>query len=115
MKIFYLTSQERKALIFICGLLLLGGSVTYISKKNPAWLEKVRGQVSPSPKQLRININQAGRDELIKLPGVGGVLARRIIEYRNQRGVFSSIDELIKVKGIGDKKLEKIKKHIYLN
>ncbi len=59
-----------------------------------------------------ININTANETELDKLPGVGPVTAKRIIEYRNQIGAFKSTDQLLDVKGIGPKKLEKIRPHV---
>jgi competence ComEA-like helix-hairpin-helix protein len=54
----------------------------------------------------KIDINNASLEELEKLTGVGPVIAKRIIEARP----FSSVDDLIRVKGIGQKKLEAIKK-----
>ena len=56
-----------------------------------------------------VNINTASRRELEALPGIGEVLAQRIIDYRNANGPFHSVDDLVKVKGIGEKTLEKIK------
>ncbi|GEM_PF-4992294 len=59
-----------------------------------------------------ININTATAHELQGLNGIGEVKARAIIDYRVQNGVFSSVDELINVKGIGEKTLEKIRADI---
>lgn len=59
-----------------------------------------------------ININTASSSELQSLTGIGEVKARAIIEYREQNGGFSSVDELINVKGIGEKTLEKIRDRI---
>jgi competence protein ComEA len=56
-----------------------------------------------------VNINTAGENELETLPGVGPALAARIIEYRNRKGTFSSVDELDNVEGIGPTKLESMK------
>lgn len=59
-----------------------------------------------------LNINRASIKELDKLPGIGPVIASRIIEYRNTNGLFSSIEDLKKVSGIGASKFEKIKEHV---
>ena len=48
-----------------------------------------------------VNINTASKKELDALPGIGEVLAQRIIDYRSANGPFSTVDELTKVKGIG--------------
>ena len=60
----------------------------------------------------RININLASRAELMDLPGIGAVLAERIIEYRKISGVFTKIDDIQKVSGIGAKKFEAIRDRI---
>lgn len=55
-----------------------------------------------------VDINTATSEQLQTLPGIGPVLAQRIIDYRNEYGTFDSIGELINVSGIGEKKLEAI-------
>ena len=64
--------------------------------------------------QITININTAGKDELVLLPNVGPVTAERIIRYREDYGLFDSIDDLTRVKGIGSKTLEKLKAFVTL-
>ena len=64
--------------------------------------------------QITININTAGKDELVLLPNVGPVTAERIIRYREDYGLFDPIDDLTRVKGIGPKTLEKLKAFVIL-
>ena len=55
-----------------------------------------------------VNINTADADTLTALPGIGQVLAERILAYRQQNGSFRAIEEITKVEGIGEKKAEAI-------
>ena len=60
----------------------------------------------------KISINKATYEELITLPGIGPKTAEKIIEYRNTYGSFWSLEDIKKVKGIGDKKYAKLKEYI---
>ena len=60
----------------------------------------------------KININTAGLAELDSIPGIGPVLAQRIIDYREQNGFFSSPEEIQNVSGIGTKTYEKMADYI---
>lgn len=55
-----------------------------------------------------ININNATQLELMALPGIGEILAQRILNYRNEHGNFAATAELLNVEGIGTTKLEAI-------
>jgi competence protein ComEA len=57
---------------------------------------------------LALDLNTARAEDLEALPGVGPVLAQRIIEYRQSRGPFQKIDDLLSVHGIGKKKLAQL-------
>lgn len=65
-------------------------------------------------KEKSISVNKASAEELTQLPGIGIKTAEKIIEYRTAHGKFKAINELLEVKGIGEKKLEKIKKIIFI-
>ena len=60
----------------------------------------------------KINVNTADAIALQQLPGIGPVLAQRLIAYRDSIGSYADADELLDVKGIGKKKLEKIEKYL---
>ena len=62
-----------------------------------------------------ININTADEKELQNIRGVGPVIAGRIVEYRTNNGAFQSIEEIKKVRGIGEKTFEKMKDSITVN
>ena len=55
-----------------------------------------------------ISINQAEKEEFMALPGIGEVLAERILAYRDENGSFDAPEELLNVEGIGKKRLEEI-------
>jgi len=62
----------------------------------------------------RISINTAGKEELMRLPGIGETMAENIIAYRNENGLFQKKEDLRYVKGIGPSKYEKLEDLITL-
>lgn len=76
--------------------------------------EEETGQVRVPEVIGQISINSGTREELQELPGIGETYAKRIIEYRETNGGFTSVDELTKVKGIGEKTLEKLRAFVKL-
>ena len=65
-----------------------------------------------SAAQMVVNLNTATAEQLQSLPGIGGVTAERIVAYRTQNGPFATADDLVKVKGVGSKVLEKVRSQI---
>jgi len=61
-----------------------------------------------APPAQPVDVNRASEDELRALPGIGGVLAARIVEARERDGPFASLDDLRRVRGLGRAKLEKL-------
>ena len=141
------TPQERKALLFLVMVLVVGSGITLYKKYHsdfaPELILKPKSNAvesnlsqpnlnlvvdtstnllkEASPPRLseekirQVNLNSATQDDLESLPSIGPVLAKRIIEYRNQQGGFKSIEEIKKVHGIGNKIFEKIKDYIRVN
>lgn len=67
---------------------------------------------APAGASALVNLNTADAAALDTLPGVGPVLAQRIIDWRTEHGRFSSVDELGEVSGIGDKALERLRSKV---
>ena len=65
-----------------------------------------RDPASADEPRVRININTATADELEALPGVGEVIAARIVAYREQNGPFRSVDDLIHIEGISNRAID---------
>lgn len=59
-----------------------------------------------------VDVNTATVEELVKVPGIGDALAQRIVEFRSKNGPFERVDDLLKVRGIGEKSLEKLRPHL---
>lgn len=106
MKIYIPTKEENEQ----------GESTSYIrssntgtSSSNNNAITQNSGGNKTSNKNVKVNINTAGLEELDTLPGIGESTANKIINYRNENGKFKSIEEIKEVSGIGDSKYEKIK------
>jgi comEA protein len=59
-----------------------------------------------------ININTATSEELQQVPGIGPVTAEKILLMRKSYGAFKSVDDLLAIKGLGKKRLEKMRKYL---
>lgn len=84
--------------LVICGA-LLSISPAAVSAQSP----------EATPAKASINLNSATLDQLETLPGIGRKTAERIIEHRTKSGPFKRIEELMNVKGIGEKSFLKLK------
>lgn len=70
------------------------------------------GSTDSSGSQPKINLNQATKDDLLKISGIGDKKADKIIEYRQSHGQFKTIDELKNVDGFGEKTVAKLKEQL---
>lgn len=87
------------------------------SSVNPSPLKarkksKQRKRAKNKQAILPIALNTATKSQWETLPGIGPTLAQRIVEYRQQHGPFTQVDDLDQVKGIGPKLLEKIRPYM---
>lgn len=83
----------------LCALLMAASPVIAAPSQSPA----------PVAEKAALNLNAATLDQLEALPGIGRKVAERILEYRAKSGGFKKVEELMNVKGIGEKSFLKIK------
>jgi comEA protein len=93
-----LRRHHRSACIYLCLLTLALCSLPVFAKKKPP--------AHP------INLNTADATELQQVPGIGPSTAQKILDTRKSYGAFKSVDDLLAIKGIGPKKLEKMRKYL---
>lgn len=95
--------------------LLSDGERVYIPRRGeapPGAAGPASGNTSSGSSGGKVNINTASSGELENLPGIGQVLADRIVEYRTQHGPFRDVRDLLKVEGIGQKKFDSLKAYV---
>jgi len=100
-----LTSDERKAVLFVAFVFLSGLGINFAIKQLSP-----QKTISSFLLDLgKINLNTADKKLLMSMPGIGDKLSQRIIDYRVLKNGFNSIEELRGIDGIIDTKFEKIK------
>lgn len=116
------TKEEKTALLFLIICFLSGIFVyhlkqyhllDFINFDHELVQTAVSKDVDRHIKQVKtVNINTASKEELTFLPGVGPSTAEKIIIYREEHGFYNSPNDLKAIKGIGDKKVEKLKEFV---
>jgi competence protein ComEA len=87
-------------------ILCLGLSLAMIP--SAAMAQKASAQAT-SPALEKVNLNTATAEQLQTIPGIGAAMAKRVVEYRAKVGKFGKIEDILNVKGIGEKKFQKMK------
>jgi len=114
-----LNRRERAVLILVTAAFVAGVGVSLYRRaelkhqaaRNPVVVVRDTGTVPDAdPGQQPLDLNRATARQLDGLPGIGPVLAGRIVEYRQHRGGFRSVSELRAVPGIGEKRYSTLRK-----
>lgn len=103
-----MTTKNRWLFLTLTGC-LLGGSFW-----GPMGSLQAAPAVEKAAEVHSVSVNKGTADELESVRGIGPLLAKRIIEYRETNGRFERLEDLIRVPGIGQAKFEKIKSQITL-
>lgn len=122
-----LTGTEQRVMLVLATALLAGAGIKFYRQAFPTVqqfeyqasdstfaalsgrLDKDPGKEQQEQKPGPVNINTASKADLIKLPGIGEVMAERIILHRDEVGPFQSIDELVIIKGISKRRVEQLR------
>lgn len=107
----HLTQQERTVLLFLAAVVLVGSLLQIVSKKS-AGFSRFFQFTEQRYAHTKINLNTADLETLKKISYIGDSTARAILEARRQQGGFTTVDDLLLVKGIGPRKLEIIKPYL---
>lgn len=101
-------SRWCRALATAClSLLLCGGlGAQPLSAATPVQVDRQAEQPQA------IDLNKADLQQLQSLPGIGAAIAQRILDFRKANGPFERVEELLKVRGIGEKSLEKLRPYL---
>lgn len=119
---FDLTKQEKIILLFLTASFITGLGIGAYKKSQsrlkldiqPYQMAALEDADDFIAQHSQVNINSLNADELTRLPGVGEKLAARIVAYHKLHGAFRAKEELLQVKGIGEKKFEQLKDLIIL-
>jgi competence protein ComEA len=102
--------QTAVAALVLLSLTAIGGWIVYQGGLRQRMLEV--DQVEPQYVQFQVDVNRADVPELIQLPGIGEVLASRIVESRQKDGPFADLDDLRRVRGIGPKTMDRLRPYL---
>jgi competence protein ComEA len=103
------TTAARRCVVAVLAIGLIAVSVATapVLAQNGS-----RTAAAEGPPAAKIDLNQATLDQLETIPGVGPSLARRILDFRTEQGPFRRIEDLLKIKGIGEKSFQKMQAYV---
>ena len=107
----HLNSQERLVLLAV-GFIFLAGSVLHWSFQKQPRLYRWMDAGNSTRFALKVDLNRASFEELVKVPYIGEKTARRILEYREKHGRFRNLEELMELEGMYKANFEKMKSYL---
>lgn len=102
-------------ILLITGMLIgrnTAGSFLYVHSEDTISMQETIPEETRQDNSARMDLNQMNLDQLVELPGIGPTIAQRILDYKEEHGPFTSVDELLNVKGIGETRLTQLKEYL---
>jgi competence protein ComEA len=104
------TAEEKKVMLFLSAVAFCGIAINALCKLN----SQVEKFLVPSVQMVRIDLNKVALEELIMTRCLPENICRNVISCRLERGGFSRLEELKEVRGIGNKRYEKVKEIFFV-
>lgn len=104
-----LTPQERKTILFLTAVALAGMGANFILKVN----SRAEKFIILDARQTKMDINRATLEDLLRSGALPEKLAKKLIDYRNERGAFSGLEEIKEIKGIGEYRYKKLEEFFF--
>lgn len=92
----------------LIALALWGAPATRADEAAPA----PRPAATKAAAETVVDVNAASEQDLVRVPGIGQSLARRIVQFRDKNGPYQRVEDLLKVQGIGEKSLQKLRPYL---
>ena len=105
------TGSMRRRVGAMVGLCLVAMTLA-VATGSVVAAEGDAGKSANSEPARQIDINKATAVELTAIPGVGTAIAQRIVEFRDKQGPFRRVEDLLKIRGIGEKSFQKIRPYV---
>jgi comEA protein len=97
--------------LFVAAIVVVAAALTLAAPAGASPIQEKAPEAKAAPAPA-VNINTAPVEQLERLPGVGPKTAARIVEYRQKNGGFKKVEELMNVRGIGEKAFLKMKNQL---
>ena len=104
-----LTPQERKTILFLTTVALIGIGTNFTLKVN----SRVEKFIALDTRQIKMDINRATLEDLLRTRALPEKLAIKLLDYRNEHGAFSRLEQIKEIKGIGEYRYKKLEEFFF--
>ena len=108
---FNLTTEEKRVVLFVVGLALLGTGISFFFRSPGR--QKAKNHFYEQ--SAKIDLNTADHNLLLSVRGIGKKLAARILDYRSKNARFTALEELKNIKGITENRYQKLKEYFLIH